>query len=280
MKKPLIILIAVVSTALFLSLVYYGVMHRRGVPVAIEEAKRPVLAAPYINKEIDLTKGIEKEFWSTLPSREIKLLYQLMILPWPKVITPAVSVKAFHNSDDIYFYMQWKDETQDMAHETDKFSDACAVMFPLDKNTQTPSLMMGFLGKANIWHWKASRNEEFWQKEVIKGKKDYADFHYPFEEEELFVVSKEKIPSAINDLVAIRVGTVTAKEKQIVEGRGFYSGGIWQVVFKRSIKAIDTEQDAAFDAAKRLCAFAVWNGSKGDRGGRKSISDWVELEVK
>ncbi len=36
---------------------------------------------------------------------------------------------------------------------------------------------------------------------------------------------------------------------------------------------------AQFDQMERLCAFAVWNGSKGDRGGRKSISDWVDLRV-
>jgi DMSO reductase family type II enzyme heme b subunit len=81
-------------------------------------------------------------------------------------------------------------------------------------------------------------------------------------------------------LLAIRVGTVTKKPLQNVEGRGIYSDGTWRVVFKRALNAIDAKTDAQFSTGKQLCAFAVWNGSKGDRGGRKSISDWVELEIK
>ena len=79
--------------------------------------------------------------------------------------------------------------------------------------------------------------------------------------------------------VSIRVGTVTPKETQNIEGRGFWQEGVWRVVIKRSLNATDTDVDAKFNIPKRLCAFAVWNGAKGDRGGRKSISDWVELRV-
>lgn len=278
MKKSVIISIAVISIAAFGLVVYYGFTHTRGVPVKIEEVKRAIFRAPYVEKEIDLAKGIDEEFWATVPGREIKLLYQVMILPWPKVITPAVTVKAFHNDKDIYFYMAWKDETEDRIVGINKFSDGCAVMFPLEKKPETPTLMMGFLGKANIWHWKASRDREYWYRGE-NGPKAYADYHYPFEDKETLTVSKEKVQSAVNDLISIRVATVTPKETQNVTGRGLWKEGVWQAVFKRSISADDTEVDAAFEPGKRLCAFAVWNGSKGDRGGRKSISDWVELEV-
>lgn len=53
------------------------------------------------------------------------------------------------------------------------------------------------------------------------------------------------------------------------------------MVVKRSLNANDPQSDAVFNTGgKKLVAFAVWNGAKGDRGSRKSISDWVELEVK
>ena len=282
MRKFVVILITVILLASFGGLVWYALRHGRGVPVEIETPQRLTLEAPYLEKEIDLKEGISLDLWDSLGAKEIKLLYQLMVLPWPKALTPLVKAKAFHNKKEIYFYLEWNDDTEDRILEINKFSDACAIMFPLDEKTQTPTLMMGFLGKANIWHWKAIQDREFWQKEERKSTA-YADYHYPFEEQETFPVSKETPKSAVNDLIAIRVGTVTPKEVQNIEGRGFWQEGVWRVVIKRALNAADTDVDAKFTpplrGPKRLCAFAVWNGAKGDRGGRKSISDWVELRV-
>ncbi|MEK6728108.1 MAG: ethylbenzene dehydrogenase-related protein [Candidatus Omnitrophota bacterium] len=280
MKKSVIILICIAAVILFALLVNYGATHVRGVPVKIVEQKAEVLEVPFFDKDIDLNKGIATDFWSGLKPQEIKLIYQLMALPWPKSSTPMVKVTAFHNTKDIYFYMEWIDETEDKILGVNKFSDACAIMFPMDEKAQAPTLMMGFLGRADIWHWKASRDIQFWLKEEPVNNKVYVDLYYPFEDKETLVVSKEIVKSAVNDLTAIRVGTVTPKENQYVEGRGFYNQGVWQVVFKRSLKAVDAQNDAIFNSGKRLCAFAVWNGSKGERGGRKSISDWVELLIK
>jgi DMSO reductase family type II enzyme heme b subunit len=279
MKKSNVILIAILCIGIFSWLVYYGFRHSRGVPVPIEEIKKETLEVPMRHKEIDLEKGIDLEFWDTLPGKEIKLLYQVMVLPWPKIVVPKVWIKAFHNAEDIYFYLEWPDESEDKILDINKFSDACAVLFSLEKKTETPSLMMGFLGKANIWHWKASQDNEYWLKQGSQNSKTYADFYYPFEEKELLVVSKEILNSAVSDLISVRVGTVTVKQIQNVQARGFYNAGRWRVVFKRALKVVDPEYDTEFGRGKRLSAFAVWEGSKGDRGGRKSISDWVELVV-
>jgi complex iron-sulfur molybdoenzyme family reductase subunit gamma len=176
--------------------------------------------------------------------------------------------------------MEWPDSSQDRSKEIKSFPDSSAVMFPLGEEIQTSTLMMGFLGKANIWHWKADHDAEYWLKKKIESKA-YSDFNYPFEEEELFIVSKEEVKSAVNDLMAIRVGTITLKPDQNVQARGVYDNGFWRVVFRRSIGILDKEIDAQFPSpGKKLCAFGVWNGSEGDRGGRKSISDWVELDIK
>ncbi|HIE28533.1 TPA: hypothetical protein EYP66_14730 [Candidatus Poribacteria bacterium] len=57
--------------------------------------------------------------------------------------------------------------------------------------------------------------------------------------------------------------------------------GLWHVVLKRSLNSANPEFDVVFKpGTKRIIAFAVWNGVKSDRGGRKSISDWMELEIK
>lgn len=280
MKKAGIILITVILLAAFGLLVYQGLRHARGVPVAKEKIERVVLEVPFIDKEPDLAKGISSDIWEPLSSKEIKLVYQLMVLPWPKGVTSPISIKAFHNKEDIYFYIKWKDDTEDADLGINKFSDACAVMFPLGDKVQPSTIMMGFIGKANIWQWKASQDKEYWQG-ILRKTDAYSDFYYPFEEEELFVVSKDEPMYSANDLLAIRVGTITKKEIHNVQARGFWKDGVWQVVLKRSLNPADRESDAVFDIGKKkLCAFGIWNGANGDRGGRKSISDWVELIIK
>ncbi|MFN7169640.1 MAG: ethylbenzene dehydrogenase-related protein [Candidatus Omnitrophota bacterium] len=283
MRKIAVILIIALLIIGFGWLVFYGLRYSRGVPVVVEEKVRQVLEVPFIEEKIDLAKGISPEIWQKLPEREVELVYQVTVLPWPqKGLISPITVKAFHNKKDIYFYIRWKDETEDYILTTNKFSDGCAIMFPLGKKIEpNPStLLMGFLGKANIWHWKASIDREFWLNDFPEDKV-YVDFYYPFEKGELFPISKDIPKSAVRDLLAIRVGTITPKETQQVQGKGVWNAGVWEVVFRRSLNPADVELDAIFPLGKKqYCAFAIWNGSKGDRGGRKSISDWVELKIR
>lgn len=260
MKKLVVILISVILAAGFIFLSYSGFRYRLGIPVPIEKLQRPTLLVPFIDKEIDLASGIDSEFWDTLPSQEIKLQYQVMILPWPKKVVPLEKVKAFHNKNDVYFYLTWPDETEDRVVEVDKFPDACAIMFPLEEEVPASTIMMGFMVKANLWQWKANHDKRFWEKESTPNL-------------------EEVLLSAVSDIIAKGAGTVTKKERQDVSGRGIWNGGNWQVVMRRSLTITDSEVDAVIDTGKRLCAFAVWNGEKGDRGGRKSVSDWVELDI-
>lgn len=279
MKKSTVFIISVVLIGAFAALVTYGFKRPGGIPVIVEAPKKESLEVPFIDSSIDLSKGIGLDKWNSLSSKEFELMYQLMVLPWGKSLVSPVTVKSFHNGKDIYFYVTWKDDTEDKEASLDAFPDASAVMFALSDDAAPSTVMMGFLGGANIWQWKADKDDAFWLKKLSKVN-PYVDFHYPFEEEELFVVSKKKPQSAVSDLMAIRIGTITPKETQNVQGRGYWINGFWHVVFKRSLAALDTDSDARFDrGGKRMCAFAIWNGSAGDRGGRKSISSLVELVI-
>ena len=279
MKKTKIILLIVALVIGFGVLVYFGVRHSRGMPFVVEEKEVPILKVSLLKADIDLTKGISKEVWKSTPATELELMHQVMILPWGSSLVSPIRVRAFHNNQDVFFHITWNDTTENRNIAMTTFSDACAILFPIDDESQPATLMMGFLGKANIWQWKASQDKEYWLQEGPKTEA-YVDFYYPFEEEELFPISKTVPVSAANDLMAIRIGTITPKDKQTVEGRGFWDKGSWYVVLKRSFVSVDPELDATFNRGKkRLCAFAVWEGETGDRGGRKSISDWVELEI-
>lgn len=238
MSKSTVIVVAAILLGLFGAAVYYGVTHARGIPSGAEPVKRQLLEAPFSDREIDLDSGIGAEVWSSLAGREIEMNYQVMVLPWGKSPLKPVTVKAFHNNKNVYFYMSWKDETQDAQTAVDKFADACAIMFPLGDNAKASTIMMGFMGEANVWHWKASQDRQYWLKDE-PGINPYTDLYYSFEEDEMFVVSKTVVKSAVNDLLAIRVGTVTPKQTQSVSGRGIYENGVWQVVFKRAMASGD-----------------------------------------
>lgn len=280
MKKTTVILISAVSILFFAALVWWGLTRSRGVPVIEEELAKPVVEVLYVDKDIDFKGGVSIDEFRDIPATEIELMYQVMVFPWGKSRVSPLTVKAFHNNKDIYVYFKWADTTENRKHEKNTFSDACAIMFPMDDNAQPSTLMMGFLGAANIWQWKGVQDREFWMNEPPTTDA-YSDFYYPFEEEELFVVSKDLPVSAVNDLMAVRVATITPKDKQIVEGRGVWKRGSWHVILRRQLAHEDDTIDVVFTRGeKRLCAFAVWEGESGDRGGRKSISNWVELDIK
>lgn len=278
-KKTPVIFIASLMIIIFSVLIYFGFRQRRGTPIAYQAPENIVLEVPYLEEEIDLSQGISLDLWKKLPPTKVEMTYQVTVLPWPKRLVPILEVKAFHNKTDIYFYLSWEDQSQNRELDISSFSDACAIMFSLEEARPT-TIMMGFMSKTNIWQWKAAQDREFWEK-ITPSTRAYSDFTYPFEEEELFPVSREIPQSAVNDLLAIRVGTVTPKETQVVQGRGMWTDGFWHVVFKRLWQAANPEIDAEFRPGEsRFCAFGVWNGETGDRGGRKSISEWVELRFK
>lgn len=278
MKKNNVILILIIAISLP-ALAYFGGLSS-GLQAATMAHQMPmVLEVPFMDKDIDMSKGISPDAWEPLHPLDVEMEYQVMVLPWGKSLINPVTVKAFHNGREIYFYMSWRDGTENRITGINRFSDAAAIMFPIGNNVQNSTIMMGFMANgSNIWQWKASQDSEYWLKEPPKTEA-YADFYYPFEENETFVVSKIAPSSAVNDLMVIRVGTLTPKPAQVVAGRGFWDNGTWHVVFRRSLDIADPEQDADFNTLNRV-AFAVWDGANGDRGGRKSIShDWTALEI-
>ncbi len=280
MKPHVVVAISLAAVAGFAALLWYGFTHARGRPVVEELSADVVLPVRYLDREIDLEAGLSREVWNAIEPVELELVYQLTVLPWPKERVPSVAVRAFHNGRNVYFHLRWPDETEDAVERTGAFVDACAIMFPLGDDVMPASVMMGFLGRANIWHWKAGQDRRFWTPDDEADNAPYADYHYPFEEQELFPVSSPEIVSAADDLVAVRAGTVARKDDRRVQARGRWHDGYWEVVLTRPLEAADEEVDALFQrGADGWCAFSVWNGSAGDRGGRKSMSGLVVLQV-
>lgn len=278
MKTTVYLIIAALAGG-FSTLAYIGVRHSRGTPVANPAPETPVLPAPFLDADIQLASGVSLSPWDALPGIQVELMYQVTVLPWARSLVSPLHVKAFHNGKELFLYLTWKDDSEDRQVGVNQFADAAAVMFPLGERIEPSTIMMGFMGRANLWHWKASRDRQFWENRPPRSEA-YSDFYYPFEEQELFVVSQEKPTSAVAELLAERVGTVTSSPFQEVEGRGVWRDGMWHVVFRRALRTGDPEHARTLVPGNTYrIAFAVWDGRQGDRGGRKSISEWVDLRV-
>ena len=73
--------------------------------------------------------------------------------------------------------------------------------------------------------------------------------------------------------------TPQPKDKQGVSGEGTWEKGVWTVIFIRDMDK-SGKWDADFSKTDPLLiAFAVWDGLKEDRNGRKVVSVWQRLNI-
>lgn len=113
--------------------------------------------------------------WDTADSVEIHLLPQIVAVPGIKTATISKArVWSINNGTEIAFKLEWFDSTRDEAlNMPDKYSDACAIQFPL-KDSDKPNLAMGEKDKpVYIMHWKAA-----WEKDIAMGYQD-VEHAYP-----------------------------------------------------------------------------------------------------
>jgi DMSO reductase family type II enzyme heme b subunit len=86
-------------------------------------------------------------------------------------------------------------------------------------------------------------------------------------------------------LVARGPGTLAGKPAnvQVVEGKAVYERGVWYVQLQRTMELPHehgTNDERAFRPGDYLpVSFAIWNGSAGDRDGKKNISIWQKLVI-
>ena len=278
-NKISIAIVILITLGGFAWLAGYGWQNRYGSPETYDVVKPSVLLAIYQDQDLALEEAdLFADIWQSVPGIEVKLMHQITEKPWPKGFTPNVQVQAFHNGRDIYFKVTWQDDQADTTATVDTFVDGCAIAIPMDANAPVRSIMMGFSSPVNIWNWQADDDMLYWQGKT--GIPDVAvDFTYPFEKEEILAVTIPEQKAAVVDLIAQRAGSLTRKDNQIVQGRGLWRDGSWTVVFKRSLTTEDQQQDSQFSKPKHSVSFAVWDGDQEDRGSRKSISEWVTLQI-
>jgi len=236
-----------------------------------------------------------------------KTIMPLMPLWWRPNRPEELTVAALHDGKEIAFLLVWEDSTHDhTAIRPQDFRDAAALEFSLQEDP--PFFAMGQAGDfVNIWMWKSERQADlepaFQELEKIypnMGIDAYPNLQRsPIEQPMRHALTLESDPTFVTawgagnivadplrktsaeDLAAQGFGTLKARPRveQAVESVGAYSQGSYRVVFRRSL-APKGENSVALRVGEAVpVAFAVWNGSAGDRDGKKSVSIWQSLRV-
>jgi hypothetical protein len=95
------------------------------------------------------------------------------------------------------------------------------------------------------------------------------------------IVADPTRESAVEDLTAEGFGTLRARPRmdQNVDATGVHETDSYRVQFTRPLSTGKSDAAALSPGARTDVSFAVWNGSAGDRDGKKSVTIWQELLI-
>jgi mono/diheme cytochrome c family protein len=238
--------------------------------------------------------------WRVAPPVDI----HLMPLWWRTDRPEELTVRALHDGKEIALLLAWSDATPDAtAMRPQDFRDAAAVSFAFSEDP--PFFAMGEPGGAcNIWMWKSERQADlepaFQDLEKVYpniGIDSYPNLlRSPLEQPTRHALTLESDPafvtawgagnivadptrkSAAEDLHAEGFGTLRARPPgdQAVSAAGVYETGAYRVVLRRALGG--GPGGVTLRPGRRIpVSFAIWNGSAGDRDGKKSVTIWQEL---
>ncbi|MEW6279895.1 MAG: ethylbenzene dehydrogenase-related protein [Candidatus Eremiobacterota bacterium] len=259
---------------------------------------RAEIVGKQVGDRVDALLDPSAPAWASAAESKVPLLAQGIAVPYLKKATiPELRVKALHNGQWVALRMEWDDATRDAEQAGGKFTDAVAVEFPVSAD-RAVSPFMGQQGKpVEIVHWKA-----VWQDDVDQGYRDvehaYPNMYYDFyplaggkkatdiKDRALEYNPARNLKNPVSqvdrkepceEMVAVGWGTLTTQKHHGSRARGVHQDGKWSVVIACPLKSKDPT-DVVFRPTTPV-AFAVWEGSSGNRGGRKHYAMWVDLKL-
>ena len=266
------------------------------------EMRRFRIAAKRIGK---LPDHPDDSAWRSAPTVDL----HLMPLWWRDTRPEVVSVQALHDGKDIAVQLVWADSTYDhTAVRPQDFRDAAALEFALSADPPFFGMGEGVHGATvNIWMWKGERQADLEPafQEIDKIYPNIGIDSYPnlqrspleqparnaltLDSDPTFVtgwgakniVSDPTRKSSAEDLYAGGFGTLRARPMtdQLVNAVGVYSIGSYRVVLRRSLQGKGENSAALRPGTTWPVSFAVWDGSAGDRDGKKSVTIWQDLYI-
>jgi len=244
---------------------------------------------------------------SSLWNAAVPVNLHLMPLWWRAERPEELTVRVLHDGKELAFLLVWTDASDDhTAMRPQDFRDAVAIEFSL--TPEPPFFAMGSRGDfVNIWMWKSERQADLEPafQDLDKVYPNIGIDSYPnaqrspleqpthgaltLQSDPTFVtgwgagniVSDPTRKSSSEDLAAQGFGTLRSRTGHVgdVDAKGLYRLGTYRVMFRRPFR-VEGDHAITFKPDDRLSvAFAVWNGSAGDRDGKKSVTIWQELNL-
>lgn len=226
---------------------------------------------------------------------------------WRDGFASHVTVRAMHDGKEIAVQLIWTDATNDhTAIRVEDYRDAAAVQL-------SPSLSPPFIGMGqkdspvNIWMWKSERQasletafQDIESTYPNIGIDSYPNVDQsPLEQPTRHTLTLKSNPTFVTgwgagnivsdptyrlsaeDLKAHGFGTLKAcpLEHQAISAIGRYDTSTYSVTFKRALHAENEDQLELKPGVTLSVAFAVWDGSAGDRDGKKCATIWHEMKI-
>jgi hypothetical protein len=250
------------------------------------------LRVPYRRGRIP--EDVRADAWVDAPPILVALQPQQAV---PPVLAQGdideLKVRALHNGKELAFRLEWRDARLDETERIGRFRDAVAVQLPAADPATPPSVMMGSAGKpVHVLQWRAS-----WQRDL--GDRFGVEDAYPniirdVSPDDLLgaeaaapytaaraagnLLAAAERTTSVEELVAEGFGTLTPLARQRAWGAGAHDDGRWRVTIALPL-ARDEGGSAIEPGSTWPAAFAVWLGGRGNRGGRKHFSNWIQCTL-
>ena len=241
-----VIIIAVSVT--LLAVAYFVFLFRATSPLFRAERPLEGMVITYTDQPLVVDPG--SSIWDSVELQTVRLVPQSARVAFGRS-EKEIRVGGMFNDTKVAFMIEIDDGTEDLGGLVNP--DSCAIMLvPL--NDPAAAQMMGNESKANIWQWSADRNDARYQQ-------------------------NDHSVNVIRELVAEGPTTQRPLESENVQGRGWYDGATWRVVFTRQLRSLQADEHELKPGVELSIAFAAWNGSEVESFSRKSISVLMPLQV-
>lgn len=268
---------------------------------AAAPAAKPVEITILRMAAVPALENIADPAWDKIPATEIPLQPQQTTSPTlEKATVLALQVQAIHDDKRAAWRISWPAAGPATQVETGAFTDAVAIQFPM---VDGAPFTMGAKGQpVRLLHWKA-----IWQKDIDSGFQDITDL-YPNAWCDLywFAPGLGRISAAqlgsdpkarafmshlaagnpmanthrkqpVEEIVAEGFGSATSVPDSPSTAHGVWKDGRWTVVLDRPLNPADPLAARLRSHPQNLVSFAVWDGTAGNRGGRKQYCTWIPL---
>ncbi len=218
-----------------------------------EFMKYEVINGQYVKEEISADP--DAYLWKTVRGKKVFLYPQISVrlndknanklIPKKKLLSALV--KVAYNDRDIAVYIRWKDETPSVqtVYDTNRFADGVSIEFP---NRFGKGITLPYVGMGDENH-----PVTVYLQKTVEGR----DYQKVFISEGFGSLTEIKEPADIQM-------KYNEKTKE------------WTAVFKRPLKT----ENSNLKAGLVPVAFAIWDGSKYERDGNKSLSKWKFIKLK